>query len=195
MGCYLGRELGAAGRAGQIEVRILEGGYKAWRQYVNGPLWGLQLGGPRICIVGGRTGAGKTRVLHALASAGEQVIDLEGLANHKGSTFGGVKTELRGESQPSNEHFSNRLATLWIRLDASRWVFLEDEGPNVGNVCTPKQFYAHKLRSSHLVVRLVVPTHIRIQVLVADFADPDTAKHADFEEKMLACIDVAKKRL
>ena len=149
------------------EVRILEGGYKAWRQYVNGPLWGPQLGGPRICIVGGRTGAGKTRVLHALASAGEQVIDLEGLANHKGSTFGGVKTELRGETQPSNEHFSNRLATLWLRLDASRWVFLEDEGPNIGNVCTPKQFYAHKLRASHLVVRLVVPEHIRIQVLEA----------------------------
>jgi hypothetical protein len=70
--------------------------------------------GPRICIVGGRTGSGKTRVLHHLRDhLGEQVLDLEGLANHAGSAFGWVKQQ----AQPPSELFQNLVAVqVCVRL-------------------------------------------------------------------------------
>jgi tRNA 2-selenouridine synthase SelU len=69
--------------------------------------------GPRVCIVGGRTGVGKTRALLALRAAGEQVIDLEGLAAHSGSAFGWVG---RPPEQPTSEHFSNLVACEWAAM-------------------------------------------------------------------------------
>ena len=107
------------------------------------------LPGRRVCVVGGRTGVGKTRVLHALRAMGEQIIDLEGLAQHRGSAFGWVGQRWRGRTtneapeQPSTEHFGNLVAMAWRRANAhtSRghrgWVFVEDEDTHIGGVTLP----------------------------------------------------------
>jgi len=142
------------------------------------------LPGPRVCVVGGRTGVGKTRVLHALRSRGEAVVDLEGLARHRGSAFGWVGTvEAGGGAQPSSEHFTNLLACEWRRLEARGeakggrgrgWVFLEDEDSHIGHVSVPKPVYA-ALRCAPLVVRVSLPEHARVRLLLDDYV----AGHAD----------------
>ncbi len=85
-----------------LPVVVLAGGYKAYRQWVLSLMerpWPIRL-------LGGRTGAGKTELLLALGAKGVAVVDLEGLAHHRGSSFGGLGLP----PQPSVEHFENRLA-------------------------------------------------------------------------------------
>jgi hypothetical protein len=99
----------AAPLAADKGVFCLAGGYRAfksWRQAVFSS-------GPPIGLVGGKTGSGKTELLHTLLQMGRQVIDLEGLARHKGSVFGDTK-----EKQPPPEAFQNQLLSAWLRLDA-----------------------------------------------------------------------------
>ena len=113
----------------------LYGGYKAYRNWVLKQFekkWKLQL-------LGGRTGTGKTEILKALERIGESVIDLEDLANHRGSSFGGIG---KGQ-QPSNEQYENNLAeTLKSLLEKSdRRIWLEDESPNLGKCRIPKGLF------------------------------------------------------
>ena len=125
--------------------------------------------GPTIVIIGGRTGSGKTKVLHALRDVlGEQVIDLEGTANHSGSAFGFVGHT----SQPTPQQFTNMVAMEWASLDPERWVFVEDEGPNIGRVSTPVGLY-RLMRASSIVLKLNVTKNVRVQVLREDYAVPE----------------------
>ena len=71
---------------GDIETEILEGGYKAYRNYILERLSEKR----KMIVLGGLTGSSKTYILRYLKSAGHQIIDLEGLANHKGSAFGAL---------------------------------------------------------------------------------------------------------
>ena len=88
-------------RQAGFSVEVLNGGYKAYRQKVL-----QELANPfNFVVVGGPTGSGKTHVLKALQNSGEQVIDLEGLAHHRGSAFGHMGLE----EQPSSEYFENLL--------------------------------------------------------------------------------------
>lgn len=135
-------------------VCLLAGGYKAFKT------WAMEtLAMPRrLCIIGGATGSGKTEVLCELQSMGAQVIDLEGLAHHKGSVFGHL-----GEGpQPSSEHFRNMLAVRWSRLDPDRFAFVEDEESRIGTVHLPALIYK-QMREAPVVVRLVVPFEVRVQ--------------------------------
>ena len=102
-----------------VNAFTLRGGYRAYRDWNLAHLYSSL--GPRVCIVGGRTGSGKTRVLHALTAMGEQVVDLEGLANHRGSSFGWIAQP----DQPTSEQFGNDIAKQWMRLDPTRWVYIE----------------------------------------------------------------------
>ena len=142
------------------------------------------LPGPRVCVIGGRTGVGKTRVLHALRRLGARVIDLEGLAHHRGSAFGWCGNP----EQPSNELFANRVAMAWREAamaaaggggdggggaaPARGWVFLEDEDSHIGACETPPGVYA-ALRCAPLVVRLAVGQRARLALLVEDYASPE----------------------
>jgi len=125
----LGGLLGALG----FEVRLLQGGYKAYRTWVR-----QVLGEPRsIQIVGGMTGTGKTEVLRALAALGEQVLDLEGLANHRGSSYGNLGLP----PQPTTEQYENLIAAQWQTLDPRRSVWVEAESRQVGTCRIPIELF------------------------------------------------------
>ncbi len=112
-----------------MKVTLLKGGYKSFRR------WTLdQFSQPkRIVVIGGRTGSGKTEMLKMLKEKGQQVIDLEALANHKGSAFGAL-----GEKpQPRTEHFENLLGIEWNKTDESRIIWLENESILIGSVKIP----------------------------------------------------------
>ncbi len=118
---------------GDIETDVLEGGYKSYRHFVVENLsvnWNM-------IILGGLTGSGKTHILGYLKDKGHQVIDLEGLANHKGSAFG----SLGQLPQPSSENFANLLFDEWKHVDPCQPVWLEDESRNIGTVFMPEEFY------------------------------------------------------
>ena len=146
-----------------LQVVLLEGGYKAWRQYAHQL---LEKPYP-LRVLGGPTGSGKTDVLHALASAGAQVIDLEALAAHKGSAFGAIDMP----QAPTQEHFINLLAWQLRSLDASQPVWVEDESRMIGQLNIPTAFFEQMNQAPCLL--LEVPIEMRLQRLVADYGRAD----------------------
>jgi tRNA 2-selenouridine synthase len=150
-------------RAG-YEVLLLEGGYKAYRRCIRERL-GRKA---RIVVLGGYTGSGKTELLHALAAIGEQVLDLEGLACHKGSVFGAFGQP----EQPANEQFENNLYSRWAEFDLTRTVWVEDESRMIGRVTLPDPVVAHV--SSGKLVRIVMDLETRIDRLVQEYAGFDS---------------------
>lgn len=115
------------------EVIIIKGGYKAYRSYIREQL----CNGWDYRIIGGLTGSGKTDTINHLAQMGEQVVDLESLASHKGSVFG----HMGQPEQPHNEEFENNLWELIRNFDPSRPIFLEDESRSIGKVSLPEPFH------------------------------------------------------
>lgn len=126
-----------------LEVFTLTGGYKAFRHHTSSLISNLS----RMVVVGGATGTGKTEVLQALVERGEQVVDLEGLAQHKGSAFGNLG-DLR---QPTTEHFQNLIWSVIHHFDPLKVVWIEDESRTIGSVWIPESLY-RKLREAPVVV-------------------------------------------
>jgi tRNA 2-selenouridine synthase len=137
---------------GDIETDILEGGYKSYRHFV---LDNLSVD-RKMIVLGGLTGSGKTHILKYMKESGHQVIDLEGLANHKGSAFGSI-----GQlPQPSSEHFANMLFDEWKKVDFSQPVWIEDESRNIGNVFMPEQFYLNLQKNPSIILRMDIKTRL-----------------------------------
>jgi tRNA 2-selenouridine synthase len=114
------------------QARQLEGGYKTYRRGVLDRLTTLPRQFRYVVLVG-HTGSGKTRLLHALGDAGAQVLDLEGIAAHRGSLLGGVP----GHAQPSQKAFDSALIAALSHFDPARPVFAEAEGRRIGSIATP----------------------------------------------------------
>lgn len=141
-------------------VYVITGGYKAFRNYVL-PFFEQPF---QLRILGGYTGSGKTLLLKKMEELGEQVIDLEGIAHHKGSAFGAI-----GESkQPTTEQFENKLfaALRSYNIDAPIWV--EDESHNIGGVNIPMAFF-RQIREQ-TVYFLDIPKELRAKHLVGEYA-------------------------
>lgn len=154
---------------GGLSTTILEGGYKAYRKHIR-KKWDEE---KKLVVIGGMTGSGKTAILHELAAAGQQVIDLEGRANHKGSAFGAI-----GQAeQPTSEQFENDLAAYWKTLSCDNPVFIEDESRTVGSVSLPENLF-YKIRSVP-VIRIDIPKKYRIERLVKEYAEFDNTLLAD----------------
>lgn len=121
---------------GQIGWRVdtIAGGYKAWRGLVVQALYDQPFLPPMV-VLDGNTGSAKTEVLALLAQRGVQVIDLEGLANHRGSLFGAMGP------QPSQRSFEGALALRIARLDPSRPVVVEAESSKVGECRLPPSIW------------------------------------------------------
>jgi tRNA 2-selenouridine synthase len=146
-----------------IKTAVLEGGYRAYRRYCKSSFGNSQ----PLIVLGGLTGSGKTELLHQLSGIGEQVVDLERLANHKGSAFGA----LGQPDQPTNEQFENDLAAEWLKLDVTKPAWIEDESLNIGKVIIPELLF-HKMAKS-LVVFVDVPFDERVERLVREYGNFD----------------------
>lgn len=112
-------------------VRVLEGGYRSYRRLVNDALYGAGFPAP-LAVLDGNTGTAKTALLGLLAGRGVQVIDLEGLARHRGSLFGAMPG-----GQPGQRAFESALAMAMARLDPSRPVVVEAESNRIGSILLP----------------------------------------------------------
>ncbi len=141
------------------DVFVLKGGYRSYRKCV------LEILAKKFSyiVLGGRTGSGKTEILKELKKSGEQVIDLEALANHKGSAFGA----LGQQNQPSTEHFENLLAEELTTFDEEKIVWLEDESKTIGKVFLDLNFWSNFRLSPLFVIDL--PLEVRLKKLVADY--------------------------
>ncbi len=125
-----------------FEVGVLTGGYKAYRQ---NNLKILEQEYPFI-ILGGMTGSAKTQTLAAMKDLGEQVIDLEELAKHQGSSFGSMGKMV----QPSQEYFENSLASELSKLNLKKRIWLEDESVTIGKRVIPKSIF-QQMRQTHVM--------------------------------------------
>jgi tRNA 2-selenouridine synthase len=160
------------------KVYVIEKGYKAFRNYVlqsfEHPI--------NLKVLGGYTGTGKTEILHSLKNKGQQVIDLERLANHRGSAFGGIDLP----PQPTTEQFENNLFSVVQSLNRSLPVWVEDESRLIGQVAIPTAFYTKMIEMP--VYFLDVPLEERTQHLVSTYA---SLSH----DKLVAAISRITKRL
>ncbi len=153
-------------RQAGFDVVTLDGGYKNYRRHV---LDGFETQTFDIKVIGGKTGTGKTKILHALRDLGEQIIDLEKLAHHKGSAFGSIGETL----QPTVEQFENDLFEEIARLDSSRYVWIENESHSIGRVYVPEGFW-RKMKVAPLF-NIEIPDEARIQNLLTDYVLTDKA--------------------
>ena len=145
-------------RAGQ-----LEGGYKAYRRYVIVALEALPAKFD-FRVISGSTGSGKSRLLHALAEKGAQVLDLEKLAQHRGSLLG----DLPDQPQPTQKTFETRLWDTLRAFTPDRPVYIEAESRKIGALSVPNVLLDHMRASS--CVRIEAPLEARVELLMDDYA-------------------------
>ena len=159
---------------GQIGFRSrqLTGGYKAYRAQVREDLDALPAGFDWQVLCG-RTGSGKTRLLHALAAEGAQVLDLEALAAHRGSVLGA----LPDAPQPSQKAFDSGLWAALRALDPARPVFVESESRKIGRIRVPEGLMAALRGERSRCIWIEMPEAARVELLLQDYghfgADPD----------------------
>ena len=142
-----------------FQIFTLEGGYKGYRNWIL-----QQFEKPyNFKIIGGFTGSGKTPLLYGLRKNGQEIIDLEGLANHKGSALGG----LGQNPQPSQEMFENLLGTELSKYDETTPIFLEDESQRIGNMQIPMAMWHNMRRGS--VYFMDIPFEERLEYLTVEY--------------------------
>jgi tRNA 2-selenouridine synthase len=151
---------------------VLAGGYKTYRRHVQARLY-EDAPALRLVLLAGRTGSGKTELLAALAARGVQTLDLEALAEHRGSLFGGL-----GRPQPSQKLFESRLLAALERLDPARPIVVEAEASKIGERMAPPMLWKAMSAAPQIVVS--VPTATRARHLASQYAHV-TADRAAFD--------------
>ncbi len=123
----------------------LKNGYKSYRK------WTLDSFNKKwkIVVMGGKTGTGKTKILKLLRDNNYQIIDLEGLASHRGSTFGGLGMK----SQPSNEQFENTIAEELKGFIKNKKIFVEAESANIGKCKIPQEFFSQMKTAERVEIK------------------------------------------
>lgn len=144
-------------------VKVIGGGYKAFRQHILAGLPSL-VGERRFRVICGVTGCGKTRFLHALSQRGAAVLDLEAIAAHRGSLLGAVPEK----AQPSQRLFESRLWAALRALPTDQDIYVESESKKIGNVQIP-EVLMEKMRSSECL-NLSLPTQDRVTLLCEEYA-------------------------
>ena len=160
-----------------IPARQLKGGHKVFRQSVS--RYFEQQDWPRVLVLRGLTGVGKTQLLQKLAEENYPVVDLEGLANHRGSAFGALGLE----PQPGQKMFE---ALLWDRLDQLRdsdYLLTEGESLHIGRLVVPKRF--HMAMQVEPSLWIDASLDYRVQVILEDYPALDDLREA-FEAPILA---------
>ncbi|WP_319826515.1 tRNA 2-selenouridine(34) synthase MnmH [Thalassovita sp.] len=144
-------------------VGLIDGGYQAYRRLVHRALYETPLA-PRVILVDGGTGTAKTRLLQHLVQQGQQVLDLEGLAQHRGSLLG----DMPG-GQPSQKTFESRVAAALAAMDPARPLFVEAESNKIGARIVPPMLWRAMLAADH--IRIEAPLEARARYLVQVYAD------------------------
>ncbi|MGC8120396.1 tRNA 2-selenouridine(34) synthase MnmH [Marinobacter sp. VGCF2001] len=178
-----------------IDYPLVKGGYKALRRFLIDSLE-AQIESGQFRILSGRTGTGKTRVLMDLPNP----VDLEGLANHRGSSFGRQVTP-----QPSQIDFENRLAVAMLkaRHQVGGPVYLEDESRLVGRCALPESLRARMAQAPLLILEQPMPERIRIiradyvEDMIASYCqrDGEEAGWLNFRDYLLSALERIRKRL
>ncbi|MGA0600454.1 tRNA 2-selenouridine(34) synthase MnmH [Caulobacter sp. KR2-114] len=143
---------------------VLTGGYKTYRRWVQRRLYDEPLA-LKLVLLDGGTGVGKTEMLHRLAERGAQVLDLEGLAGHRGSLFGGIL----GQAQPGQKLFESRLLGAIDALDPARPIVVEAESSRIGERMTPPSIWS--LMGQAPRIELSAPRAERATYLVRTYGD------------------------
>lgn len=157
-----------------LEVSVLNGGYQAFRNQLLEDFKTLQ----NLIVLQGPTGSGKTMILHELEKKGEQIIDLEGRANHKGSAFGALGME----EQPSTTQFQNNLYADLLKLDPSKRIWIESESLSIGKVYLPETLWGSMNDSN--IIELNLSKTIRAKRIVVEYGHFDTSFLAASIEKI-----------
>lgn len=144
-------------------VSLIEGGYKAFRAAMVADL-PQRVAALSWHVIAGPTGVGKTHILQALHDQGQQVIDLEALAEHRSSVLGLAP----GQQQPTQKHFEMQLWQALCALDPQRPVFVESESKRVGNVTIPEALIAAMRAAA--VTRIALELEARVRLLMRDYA-------------------------
>lgn len=146
---------------GFLEVYLLEGGYKGYRKHVH-QFFEQTL---QLHVLGGFTGSGKTKILNILKENNCEVVDLEGIANHRGSAFGGINMG----RQPTVEQFENDLFENMRHLNTDRPIWIEDESIHIGSVFVPTPLF-NQIESQQIYF-LNIPREERAKYLVQEYAN------------------------
>jgi tRNA 2-selenouridine synthase len=155
---------------GFSKVLLIEKGYKGFRKHAANEFEK----DAQLVIIGGYTGSAKTELLnHIQNTSDKQVIDLEGLANHKGSAFGGIDQA----PQPTVEQFENNLFWIWKDLNLNEPILLEDESRAIGSVLIPHSVFANIKRNR--LYFLDIPREERVKHLVSGYGECNTEKLID----------------
>lgn len=141
----------------------LEGGYKSFRRYAQAAFDRKY----KFIVLGGMTGCGKTELIKKLKANSEQVVDLEGLANHKGSAFGWINQP----KQPTTEHFENLLFNELRKLNPSQPIWIEDESKSIGSIFIPQSIYIQIINSPTIIIE--TDLNHRIERLINDYTACD----------------------
>ena len=148
-----------------FEIYLLSGGYKAFRN------WVLSYFDNSISmmVLGGYTGSGKTEILHALESKGELIIDLEGIAGHKGSAFGNLGLPIQAGLEKVENNLAIHLKNTKLELEGSnkKWAWVEDESRRIGNINLPEAFFLQLKKSPFIL--LDVPFEIRLETILKNY--------------------------
>ena len=140
----------------------LSGGYKEYRndiiKYLDNV--GIKL---KIILISGKTGSAKTKILHSIRDQGAQILDLEGLARHKGSLLGSIPNL----KQPSQKLFESLLFYEINKLNLKKNIFIEAESSKVGNVHIPKSIWSNMILSKRIEV--VADVNTRAKFLIDDY--------------------------
>ncbi|MFT3980471.1 MAG: tRNA 2-selenouridine(34) synthase MnmH [Ferruginibacter sp.] len=142
-----------------FKVFVIKGGYKQYRAWVRNHFEKKY----HLSILGGMTGSGKTALLQQLQQSDEQVIDLEKLAQHRGSAYGSMNYL----KQPTQEQFENNLAMQLYKKDTAKKIWMEDECQMIGRCCIPPALW-HQMRTTALI-DLQVPYDARVHYLCDEY--------------------------